>query len=264
MMFDTTSLVKVQDENGDYLPLCADSFTPGLAEIICRRQQSSLVQNYQQIPLINITSLNVQCDSYKNCTKYLAFGCGSGVQLNCIKRTTPCPKGLYSFTSNKCIKIPKKIFTSYDKSEKFCSNQNLSLVSFYALDIKAQINSVIKVLKRINFTPNSDTKLLTSGIRQSNLWQWKNGVIYNGTVEKSSGRCLGLYVDNLIPVDCNNDTFIPICELNLAQTCVTSDGYYEGISSKSKEGLQCLKWNKPGYGISINLFPEQKFWNHNF
>uniref|UniRef100_A0AC34F4F8 Neurotrypsin n=1 Tax=Panagrolaimus sp. ES5 TaxID=591445 RepID=A0AC34F4F8_9BILA len=118
--------------------------------------------------------------------------------------------------------------------------------------------------KSLNLAPDVDTKLLTSGIRQSNIWQWKSGVIYNGTVDSRSGRCLGLYVDQLIPVDCNNNSFIPICEFNLAQTCVTSDGYYEGTLSKSKEGLPCLKWNKPGYGLSINLFPEQKFWNHNF
>ena len=106
--------------------------------------------------------------------------------------------------------------------------------------------------------------MLTSGVRQTNIWLWKSGVIYNGTVDKGTGRCLGLYVDQLIAVECDNNSLIPICEHNLAQSCVTTEGLYEGTVSKTKEGLKCLQWNKPGFGLSTNLFPEQKLWNHNY
>uniref|UniRef100_A0AC34QK16 Neurotrypsin n=1 Tax=Panagrolaimus sp. JU765 TaxID=591449 RepID=A0AC34QK16_9BILA len=257
------SLIELDDKDGSSLPLCADSLTESLAREVCHQQNSS----FKLVSLTDVLSLNVHCQTPDNCTQYLAFGCSNGVEIHCGHQAAAvkCPKHMHLFGGSKCISISDKVFRNYENARDHCAKQHLTLLSMSADNITTQINGLLKILNHSQTAVlSSESKLLTSGIRKNNQWIWEDNVIYNNSVSKGKGRCLGLFVDELVAVDCNNETFIPICELNLATNCMLENGIYDGNLSKTKSGLDCLTWNNPGPGQHTELFPDQKLWNHNY
>ena len=128
----------------------------------------SYIDNFNVTPLSTILSLNVICSTQNNCTQYLSFGCSNGIELKCSQRplrsfflidnyhlfilALKCPKGMYLFGENKCISIPNITVESYEAGKSYCSEKNLTLVSLSLQNTTTQINSVLKVLKRIKLS----------------------------------------------------------------------------------------------------------------
>uniref|UniRef100_A0A7E4ZSX5 Neurotrypsin n=1 Tax=Panagrellus redivivus TaxID=6233 RepID=A0A7E4ZSX5_PANRE len=262
----TSQVVEIEDETGEFLPMCGDSLSEYLAQVICKNQHFNYVESFNIVPLTGMLSINIICPVSSSCTKYLSFGCANTVILKCAQSNPAqkCAINMYPLTDNKCIKIDENETTSYDEADQYCKNQNLTLVSLSGENKTTQINAVLKTLRQLNFVPNANTMLLTSAVRRSSQWLWADDVIFNGTIADGLGRCLALHVDQLVAVDCNNGSYVPICEQNLATNCVPTNGLYEGKVAKTKNGLPCLQWNNPGIGQSVTLFPEQKLWNHNY
>jgi hypothetical protein len=82
--------------------------------------------------------------------------------------------------------------------------------------------------------------LITSAVRARNQWKWSSNKVglYDSPLG-DSGRCAAVDIKNgeLRAVDCNQDQFLPLCELNLAKDCVTENGFYDGEVSHSVSGM---------------------------
>jgi hypothetical protein len=84
--------------------------------------------------------------------------------------------------------------------------------------------------------------LITSALRVRKKWQWssnKVGLSESDSPLGDAGRCAAIDITNgeLRAVDCNQDQFLPLCELNLAKDCVTENGFYDGEVSHSVSGM---------------------------
>jgi hypothetical protein len=57
-------------------------------------------------------------------------------------------------------------------------------------------------------------------------------------ISGARGRCaaLNLKLKRFETVDCSNDEFLPLCELNKARKCMLVDGFYDGEQSETSMG----------------------------